>query len=198
MPKNVKWVKHTFQSFSYESEQLQAAQIGQPCLLRIILSTSSQRQILFNISTNLFHGIIRDSFEMDIDKDPESGVSLLLHDVRRLGQDWAIITLLISMIDKVYFVKSRNFMTEINHPVFFPKNRYYDNKTALLQYFLLAKQAQSISSTFIGMVVISQSISSTFIGVVVISKMTVWKGYAIEIVNINFVMLYLPQPYKEI
>ena len=82
------------------------------------MSTSSQRQILFNISTNLFHGIIRDSFEMDIDKDPESGVSLLLHDVRRLGQDWAIITLLISMIDKVYFVKSRNFMTEINHPVF--------------------------------------------------------------------------------
>ena len=62
----------------------------------------------------------------------------------------------------------------------------------------MAKQAQSISSTFIGMVVISQSISSTFIGVVVISKMTVWKGYAIEIVNINFVMLYLPQPYKEI
>ena len=48
------------------------------------------------------------------------------------------------------------------------------------------------------MVVISQSISSTFIGVVVISKMTVWKGYAIEIVNINFVMLYIPQPYKEI
>ena len=43
--------------------------------------------------TYLFGGIVvRDSLEMDLDKDPESGVALLLHDVRGFSQDCKIVT----------------------------------------------------------------------------------------------------------